>query len=1009
MTFIEEKIRVSIDNLKNLIATERVDIPCVDFLPCDYKSGTEFPGADAGWQPLNTGIVPMEKEGHFWLHFKVSVPAVEPQKKVYLRMTTGFEDQWEGRNPQCIVYVNGNMATQAFDTNHTELYLSAGEKDIYIYFYTGNEAVKNKNAVLLLQIFTEQWDSAIEKLYYDLLVPYEAMKSIKKLQKAEHSQDYYQLYKVLDSATQLLDFRASYSEEFYAGLAKASDYLQTELYEKLCGKSKQEIAYIGHTHIDIAWLWTVAQTREKAQRSFSTVLELMRRFDDYIFMSSQPILYQMVKEEDPKLYAAIKERVAEGRWEVEGAMWLEADTNITGGESLIRQILYGKRFMREEFGVESRCLWLPDVFGYSAALPQILRKSGIDRFFTTKISWNETNKFPHDTFIWKGMDGTEIFSAFASSYAKPLNADLTLYTALNYKDKEYSDVQISTFGFGDGGGGPTKWMLENYERLKYGIPGIPKVTMRRSGEVIDEIEEKFNKSCAEFKFTPKWVGELYLEMHRGTYTTLAKAKLHNRKSELLYQKTEAALTTAGLLCGTEYPQKMLHDAWQVILLNQFHDIIPGTCIEEVYEVCDREYAKLLTEGQDLFDKTLQTIAGKVETKGGLFVYNPNSFNYTGIVETADGPVYVRDIPAIGYAVVTPETPENSILRAENRQLENELLRVCFDDKMQLSSIYDKANGRELLPSNQAANLLEVFEDCPRDYDAWEITEYYKQKRWIIDDVESVEYFVQPLCCGVTVQRRYHNSVLKQKIMLKTGSARLDFETFVDWHEDHVLLKAAFPLDIQAEQANYEIQFGHVSRPTHYNTSWDEAKFEVSAHRWADLSEKDYGVSLLNNCKYGYSCEGNVLKISLIKSPLYPNKNADRGEHYFTYSIFPHQGHSVLGGVVQQGYALNNPPTAFKLSAQAGTLPERYSLIAANRENVIVEAVKQAENAESTIVRVYEAYGCKTTAQFTVPEKVKKAYLCDMMENRLEELPIENKTVQLSFHPLEIHTLCLETK
>ncbi|MBO5790650.1 MAG: alpha-mannosidase, partial [Clostridia bacterium] len=619
-----------------------------------------------------------------------------------------------------------------------------------------------------------------------------------------------------------------------------------------------EIALIGHTHIDVAWLWTLAQTKEKAQRSFSTALRLMEKYPAYVFQSSQPQLYAYVKENDPALYEKIKQRVKEGRWEVEGAMWLESDTNLVSGESLVRQILFGKRFIKEEFGIDSKMLWLPDVFGYTAALPQILKKVGVDYFFTIKTTWNETNAMPHDNMIWQGLDGSSVFAILGDSYVKELNPETVKNTWKTHKDKKYTNICLSTFGYGDGGGGPTPEMLERYDRLKHGLPGYPKLRIQKSLETVKQTESQFLESTKKRGFTPKWVGEMYLEMHRGTYTSMAKNKKNNRQSEFLYTTLEKAAVTNMLLNEkATYPKELLRCNWETILKNQFHDIIPGSSIKEVYEDSDAEYEKLLSEGNAAYTKTLSGIAENVKTEGGIFVYNPTPFVYDGQVETENGTVFVSGIPAGGYAVVEGKAGQNAVC-VTAKTIENEYLRIEFSDKYHLVSLYDKKQDRELIEAGKEGNVLAVYEDYPRAYDAWEITEYYRQKRWVADNVSSVEIINEGTRGGVRIKRAYGNSEILQTVLLREGSARLDFETEIEWHEDHVLLKAEFPFAIFAPRATYEIQYGHIERPNHRNTSWDQAKFEVPAHKWADLSESDYGVSLLNDCKYGYSAEGNVM-------------------------------------------------------------------------------------------------------------------------------------------------------
>lgn len=989
---IKDKIAVTAENLKKLIITDKSDIT-FEYIECpEYKVTNTPPAKDAGWKPFVKNQRFSGIDYHYWIHMTMKTPALDENKEARISVKTGREGQWDASNPQFTVYLNGKT-TQALDTNHTWLPLESDkEYDIYMYVYTG--MVGGNFDVLIEQQIV---DLRIESLYYDINVPCLAMKELDA-----NSYDYIKIRDALDKALLLLDLRHVYSDDFYKSVDATAKYLKEEFYEKICGNSESIISCIGHTHIDVAWLWTVAQTREKAQRSFSTVLNMMRRYDDYIFMSSQPQLYQHVKEQDPEMYEEIKERIKEGQWEAEGAMWLEADTNLISGESLVRQIIYGKRFMKEEFGVDNKILWLPDVFGYSGALPQILQKSGITQFFTTKMAWNETNKMPNDTFIWEGIDGSQVFTSFIKEYVRKLEPEVLNTTWKTYKNKSYTNNVLSTFGFGDGGGGPTYEMMETHRRMKYGIPGMPKTVVEKAGDFFDRIEKDFEENAEKLKNRPKWVGEMYFELHRGTYTSIAKNKKNNRKSELLYLEAETASAADMLLNGGEYPEDILRKNQTNILLNQFHDIIPGSSIKEVYDVTDVEYAQILKDGRDITNSKIQNIKNNLNTNGGIFVYNPTPFEMSDYIEVDGKTVYAENIPAHGWKVITDNAAENKITVSE-KCIENDVIKVVFNDKYHIVSVYDKVENREVLAENAEANRIEIFEDYPKAYDAWEITDYYKQKMWIADDVSDVTKLEN----GLRIKRKYQKSEITQDIVLKNGSKRVDFVTTVDWHEDHVLMKAAFPVDIHNTYATYDIQFGNLQRPTHKNTSWDAAKFEVCAHKWADLSETGYGVSILNDCKYGYSIEDNIMKISLLKCATSPNPEADRGINTFTYSLYPHTGDFREGKTVIEGYLLNMPLEASKIEKSAGTLSDCYSLVSSDTENVVVEVIKKAEDDNSIIARIYETYNQKSNAVITADFDFSKVYLCDMLENNIEELEHDGRNIQLKVKNFEIVTLKFE--
>jgi len=989
MDFIKEKIRVMKNKLELLkVVSERtleyqvVDCP-------EYKKDNTPPSEDAPWRIAGEYERFSGVDTHYWLHMTVETGSPRENSEPRLCVKTGREGEWDAKNPQVTVFIDGKTV-QGMDTNHTWLPLEFDKTyDVYMYLYTGMEG-GDFCFVPTLEIV----DLRIETLYYDIKVPYECMELL-----GDDSTDYIKIRKNLDKACLLLDLRDIYSNDFYTGIDNALKYMKDEFYGKVCSKDTVgTLNCIGHTHIDVAWLWTVMQTREKAQRSFSTVLNLMNRYDDYKFMSSQPQLYQHVKENDPGMYEEIKERIKEGRWEAEGAMWLEADTNLISGESLVRQIMYGKSFMKEEFGVDNKILWLPDVFGYSGALPQILRKTGVTQFFTTKMNWNETNKLPHDMFEWEGIDGSRVFANLIPFYVLNLMPQKAKMMWDLFKDKDISDEALVTFGFGDGGGGTTYEMMENHRLLQHGIPGMPKTVIKKGGEHFNKAEKDFYLNTSEYA-RPKWVGEMYLEMHRGTYTSMAKNKKNNRKSELLYLEAETCALADMLLCGGKYPADLFKKNHITILLNQFHDIIPGSSIKEVYDVTDSEYAEILKDGRKITNNALSVIKANLKTAGGIFVYNPTPFVMSDYITVEDKTYFAENVPSHGWKVV-PAIEAKSKVSVTDKVIENDLIKITFNDKYHIVSVYDKELCREVLSQGAEANRFEVYEDYPREYDAWEITDYYKQKMWVADDVSSVEILPD----GIRITRKYCKSEIRQDIVLKPGSKRVDFVTKIDWQEDHVLLKAAFPVDVHNVNATYDIQFGNIQRPTHKNTSWDKAKFEVCAHKWADLSEADYGVSIINDCKYGYSIEDNIMKISLLKAATYPNPEADRGLNEFTYCLYPHNGNLESSDTVKQGYLVNMPLEASVVEKTNGIISDSYSLISSDNDSVVVETIKKAEEDDSVVVRMYETYNSKQTVTLTTGFDFKEVYVCDMLENNERKLEHSKNTVKVRLGNFEIVTL-----
>jgi len=696
-------------------------------------------------------------------------------------------------------------------------------------------------------------------------------------------------------------------------------------------------------------------------------------------------------------------------------MWLEADCNLISGESFIRQLLHGKRFIMEEFGKNSKILWLPDVFGYSASMPQMLNKSGIDSFVTSKISWNEYNAMPYETFIWQGIDGSEIFTQFIlgaeydaklgdkdnhfSSYSGKICPNALAYSWEHYHQKNINNEILTTYGYGDGGGGVTEDMLETYRRIEKGIPGTPNARISSATDCIKRIKKNIIG-----KKIPKWVGELYLEYHRGTYTSMAKNKRYNRKSEFLLQNAETLSLIGKHLLGYEYPKQELYDSWEKLLLNQFHDILPGTAIKEVYDVTDKEYESLTAENTQLTDKLISSLADKVAKKG-IFVYNPTGFERSDVVSFNDALIYVENIPAYGWRVIgEPEIKKSDMIISEHH-IENRFFIIDIDDCGNLIRVYDRLNDREVIKKGERANVLRAYDDHPRAWDNWEITMYYKEQMWEVNDVISIEVTENEFTSGaVRIKKKFLDSTLVQKIRVYRDVARIDFENEIDWHENHILLKTEFPVDIHSEKATYEIQYGAIERPTHSNTSWDAAKFEVCGHKWADLSEAGYGAAILNDCKYGYDIHDGVMSLTLIKCGTHPNPEADKCMHRFTYSFMPHNGHWREADVVRGAYYLNCPLKAIETTGK-GTLPAEFSFISSDCENVIISAVKEACDNGDIIVRIYEAYGKRTKAVIKIGFEADSVFDINFIETEnYSEIDLKVNEFELTFKPYEIKTI-----
>ena len=932
---------------------------------------------------------------------------------------------------------------QGLDINHREVILTnnakAGEVyEIDLHSYTGRTWDKR----LTLNASLVTIDLAARDLYFNLQVPVWSCEKID-----EDDKKRIDMLLVLNDAINLLDLRKVFSKEYNESIKKANEFLEVEFYEKLCGHEDYVATCVGHTHIDVAWWWTVAQTREKVGRSFSTVLKLMDQYPEYIFMSSQPQLYKFIKEDYPDIYEKIKEKVKEGVWEPEGAMWLEADCNVTSGESLIRQILHGKRFFKEEFNVENEVLWLPDVFGYSAALPQILKKSNVNYFMTTKIAWNQFNKMPYDTFMWKGIDGTEILTHFITTTDpnQDKKCHFTTYNGIlhpgsikgawdRYQQKEINDDVLVCYGYGDGGGGVSYEMLETGRRMAKGIPGMPKVKLGNSLDYFKKLEKKVEGN----KRLPRWIGELYLEYHRGTYTSMARNKRDNRISEQLYESTEKVNSLAMLL-GKEYPAENINKNWENILLNQFHDILPGTSIKKVYDVTDEDYKRIIGSGKEMLADGINYIAENISLKNkSVVVFNTLGFDRDDIVEFEvpsdinmpavldgneeiecqlidDGKAifFAKGIPANGhkaFEIIEATKSSSTNLTIEKNYIENKFFDIKINEEGNITSIIDKKSNREVLKEGQTANVLQAFEDKPMDYDNWDIDIYYDEKMWLVNDVQHIEVIERGnVRSTLEIKRKFQDSTIIQKVYIYNDIPRIDFDTNIDWKESQVLLKAAFPVDINSNEATYEIQYGNVKRPTHRNTSWDEARFEVCGHKWVDLSEGNYGVSLMNNSKYGHDILDGVMRLTLLKSGILPNTTSDQEVHNFIYSIYPHTGDYKDAGTVKMAYNLNVPLYSKVEEAHEGSLESKSSLVKVDKDNVIIEVIKKAEDSDELVIRMYECHNMRTNVTLEMISEIESVKECNLMETDISELSKDGNKVSFEMKPFEILTLKVKLK
>lgn len=957
------------------------------------------------WRPFSEPFYLFKEHAYYWFHARITVPELPPHQKAWLSVETFIGGVSCTLRPQGLLYIDGR-AVCGIDINHTEFPLTAGEHEMYLHFYTH---IFGTGLPLYFRLKIR--DERIVAAKYDFEVP---LASLRLQLKTDN--DYLRSLAPLEKAALLPDLREPYSPAFYDSLQAASDYLAAHYYKAL-GPSFHRIICIGHTHIDVAWLWDLEQTRQKVERSFATVLELMDEYPEYRFMSSQPQLFAYLKETSPDLYARVREKIAEGRWEVDGGMWLEADTNLTGGESLVRQLLYGQKFFLDEFGKKCTAVWLPDVFGYSGQLPQIMKKSGIRRFVTAKIGWNDTDRFPYDAFLWEGIDGSDVFAYLLStcytdprtgvydrtytSYCEPITPRSLLGTWNRFQQKDYTETLLMSYGYGDGGGGPTREMLETRRRLADGVPGIPAAEIRPLTEALDIVESNFRQSCDELHRTPKWHGELYFEFHRGTLTSVPRVKKNNRMAEIALRDAEGYSVMAGLLCGLPYPSAALEKNWKTALLNQFHDILPGSSIEKVYLDSDRQYAALFASVGELTDNALSAVAARVGAPGQTVVFNNTSFAANGTVCIDGSTRIVRGIPAHGYRAVTPEATGCAVT-VSDRRLTNALYDIRFAEDGSILSLLDLSHGREIVPAGERLNRLAVFEDLPYEYDNWEMTPYHSQKQWGFEEKATLLPLEDGDRRGYEITRYYGSSKVTQRVWLYgAGIARIDFDTSVVWREKGQLLKAVFPFDLLCDTARYDIQFGYTERGTRPNTSWDSARFESVAHKWVDMSEGNYGIALLNNGKYGFGTDGATLTMTIAKCGGFPYEGASDVISDFTYALLPHSGND-LRGVIRDAYVLNDPFVT--RPGGAGDLPADFSLVSCDDDGVIVETVKGAEDGEGMILRLYEAVKERHTVRLRFARPAEAAWLLDLTEQAPVALPVADGTVTLTVRPFEILTV-----
>lgn len=1012
--FHQGRLQRLINELAGLRYRDRRPLGAFACYEDDGAVGRSAPDPAAHCGSMQVGDRWVGRDRYLWLTQAVELPKSWLSRDVVGLFDLGRTGGGNNEGFESLLFLGG-QPYQGVDSNHQEVIFDPRKTgptlDLAFRLWSGLEGGgpprEQRHELLCADL---AWlDPACDDLYFTARA---ALATVEALD--EHAPEKGLLLNLLNLAFQKLDFAQPGSDAFHASVAGSRDFLARGLAE-LRREKQVTVTCVGHTHIDVAWLWRLEHTREKAARSFSTVNRLMARYDDFRFLQSQAQIYEYIKQDYPAIYERIRDLVKEGRWEAGGAMWVEADCNIPSGEALVRQIVYGSRFFEREFGVRSTYLWLPDVFGYSWALPQMLRQCGLDTFITTKISWNEFNKMPHDTFVWRGIDGSEVTAHFMT-VPDDGNPDSWYYTYnglveprtvsgtwKNYADKAINQELLLAYGYGDGGGGPNRHMLEMRRRLD-GMPGMPDTKSGRVDEYVSRLNDNIRRDHGGYLHV--WDGELYLEYHRGTYTSQAYNKRMNRCLELKYRETEFLCALDAIIGGDwqRYPQEAIYDGWKIVLRNQFHDIIPGSAIREVYEDSRQEYARADEIAAVCGDKALGNL---VQGDGGqtFTVINSASWRRDGLVRLplAGFSGSVRDqrgeavpiqreadhvlvrpggVPSFGAVrlAVTqeaaPATP--SPFKVAGNLLETPFYLLEWNEQGHLSRLFDRHARREVLAENDVANVMQAFEDKPRQYDAWELEASFDQKKEAIDEFLGATVISDgALRIAIRLQWRYRNSRIDQEMVLYQDSPRIDFRTGIDWQEREKMVKVAFPVRIRSSEATYDIQYGNVRRPTHRNTSWDHAKFEVVGHQWADLSEEGYGVALLNDCKYGYDIRGNLMRLTLLKSSNYPDPQADLGSHQFTYSLLPHAGSWQQAGVARHAWDLNAPLYAAPGAVDGGL--DGRSLLGCDNPNVMIDVLKKAEDSDHLIVRLHEFAGSRGPLKLRSDLHLVRWQPCDLLE------------------------------
>ncbi|MFE3581662.1 alpha-mannosidase [Streptomyces vinaceus] len=991
---LKERIKPAVHSRPVPLAVERWEAPGE---PVPVAEGLAAP-----YGPCAIGDTWGPAWGTTWFKVTGTVPAEWAGRTVEAVLDLGFDRMMPGFQCEGLVHrADGSevkalnpyndwvrVADPAAGGERVEWYVEAASNPVLVDHsatYEGDRQTSGEQPLYrLARMDLAVFETEVWELVQDLEVLYDLMTQL-----GEADARRYEILRAIDAALDAVDLGD------VAGTAAAARTRLTAVLAAPAHACAHRISAVGHAHIDSAWLWPLRETVRKVSRTASNVVGLMDTHPEFVFAMSQAQQLEWIKTHRPELFERIKKKIADGQFVPVGGMWVESDTNMVGGEAMARQFLYGKKFFLDEFGIETHNVWLPDSFGYTAAMPQIVKLSGSKWFLTQKICWSQVNAFPHHTFWWEGIDGTRVFTHFppVDTYNSDLGGAQLAHAASNYREKGRGSRSLVPFGWGDGGGGPTREHLARARRQR-DLEGSPRVEIERP-------DAFFEKAHAEYADAPVWAGELYLELHRGTYTSQAKTKQGNRHSESLLREAELwAATAAVRVPGYAYPYEDLERIWKTVLLHQFHDILPGSSIAWVHREARATYAKVREElrGITLAAQTALAGEGTVE-----LVFNCAPHTRRGVPAGGAGPAQAPG----GRQRVTVEERHGG-----GHVLANGRLLVEIDGRGLIVSAYDLEARREALAPGRAANLLQIHPDFPNMWDAWDIDAFYRNSVTDLVELDSLEVAeAGPDAVTVRVSRSFGRSAAVQSITLRAGAKTVDLVTEVDWHESEKFLKAAFPLDVKAERSASETQFGHVYRATHTNTSWEAAKFEICAHRWIHVEEPGWGTAILNDSTYGHDVTRDVrpdggqtttVRLSLLRAPRYPDPETDQGAHTLRFSLAPG---AAIADAVREGHALNLPERVVRGAAPVAPL------LAVDDDAVVVEAVKLAEDRSGdVVVRLYESRGGRATASLTADFRIAQATETDLLERPLPgqavSAPAPDGAVALTLRPFQILTVRL---